>query len=119
MERCEKELSPTDVSQRLAVTKGMLEFLPPIDAEHDVPVSVLDETGKVYVFYLSCRQGKYRKPVLQSKQWREALLLAMSCISGLRKMHFIKHNTELHCSNRSFPRTQIFKNITTANLFSI
>ncbi|KAL6270331.1 hypothetical protein ACE6H2_027242 [Prunus campanulata] len=70
MERCEKELSPTDVNQRLAVTKEMLEFLPPIDPENDVPVRVLDETGKVYVFYLSCRQGKHRKPVFQSKHWR-------------------------------------------------
>ncbi|PQP93194.1 hypothetical protein Pyn_21524 [Prunus yedoensis var. nudiflora] len=46
MDHCEKELTPSDVNQRLAVTKGMLEFLPEIDPENDVPIRVLDETGK-------------------------------------------------------------------------
>ncbi|KAL6270342.1 hypothetical protein ACE6H2_027253 [Prunus campanulata] len=108
MDHCEKELTPSDVNQRLVVSKGMLEFLPEIDPENDVPIRVLDETGKVYVFYLSGRRGTNKKPVFQpnngeSLSRREALRLAMSCISGRRKMHFIEHNTDLHSLNRFFP----------------
>ncbi|CAL9022197.1 unnamed protein product [Prunus brigantina] len=70
MNRFEKELTPSDVNQRLTVTRGMLEFLPQIDPAHDLPLRVLDETGKVYVFYLSGREGREKKPVFQAKHWK-------------------------------------------------
>ncbi|KAI5314644.1 hypothetical protein L3X38_043820 [Prunus dulcis] len=70
MERCKKKLTASDVKQRLSVNKEMLAFMPPIDPDHDIPIRVLDDWDKSYVFYLSCRQGKYKNPVFQSKHWR-------------------------------------------------
>ncbi|CAL8176594.1 unnamed protein product [Prunus armeniaca] len=70
MGRCEKELTASDVKQKLSVTTKMLAFMPPVDPDHDIPIRVLDDWDKSYVFYLSCRQGKYKKPVFQSKHWR-------------------------------------------------
>lgn len=70
MERCEKVLTPSDVSDRLSVTKDMLEIMPPIDPKHDISIQVSDEWGKFYEFFLSCRPGRYKKPVFRAKEWR-------------------------------------------------
>ncbi|ONH91666.1 hypothetical protein PRUPE_8G128400 [Prunus persica] len=43
--------------------------MPPIDPDHDIPIRVLDDWGRPYVFHLSCRQGKYKNPVFQSRHW--------------------------------------------------
>ncbi|CAL9022357.1 unnamed protein product [Prunus brigantina] len=69
LEVCKRKrnLTACDV-KRLSVTKEMLAFMPPIDPDHDIPIRVLDDWGKSYVFYLSCRQG-YKNPVFQSKHW--------------------------------------------------
>ncbi|KAL6270438.1 hypothetical protein ACE6H2_027349 [Prunus campanulata] len=68
MEPYKKKLTASDV-KRLSVNKEMLAFMPLIDPDHDIPIRVLDEWGKPYVFHLSCRQGKYKSPVFQSKHW--------------------------------------------------
>ncbi|CAB4320834.1 unnamed protein product [Prunus armeniaca] len=68
MERCEKQLTVTDAEDRLSVTKEMLPFMPPMDPDHDIPIRVLDDWDKSFVFYLSCRQG-YKNPVFQSRHW--------------------------------------------------
>ncbi|KAI5311231.1 hypothetical protein L3X38_000404 [Prunus dulcis] len=68
MEHFEKELTAADL-KRLSVTKKMLAFIPPIDPDNDMPIRVLDDWDRAYVFHLSCRQGKYKNPVFQSKDW--------------------------------------------------
>ncbi|KAI5314528.1 PREDICTED: B3 domain-containing [Prunus dulcis] len=66
----EKVLTNTDVTQRLGVTREMLNILPPHNREHDVPVRVLDDTGMVYEFNLSVRVEGALKPVFQYQEWR-------------------------------------------------
>ncbi|CAB4290418.1 unnamed protein product [Prunus armeniaca] len=63
-----KKLTASDV-KRLVVTTAMLEMLPPVDPDRDIPIRVVDtQTHNVYEFKLSCRQGG-TKPVFQSRGW--------------------------------------------------
>ncbi|CAB4290416.1 unnamed protein product [Prunus armeniaca] len=69
LDRFEKVLKASDV-ERLVVTTAMLEMLPPVDPDRDIPIRVFDnQKGKVYEFKLSSRRGG-KKPVFQSRGWR-------------------------------------------------
>ncbi|KAL6178038.1 hypothetical protein ACLB2K_049558 [Fragaria x ananassa] len=62
-----KQLTESDVSDRLVVTKKMAMLMP---RANDSEIRVLDDIGDTYRFTLTARNGSSLKPTFQPRAWK-------------------------------------------------
>ncbi|KAL6178039.1 hypothetical protein ACLB2K_049559 [Fragaria x ananassa] len=62
-----KQLTESDVNDRLVVTKRMAMLKP---RANNCEIKVLDDIGDTYQFILTARNGPYPKPTFQPRAWK-------------------------------------------------
>ncbi|TXG65105.1 hypothetical protein EZV62_006380 [Acer yangbiense] len=67
-----KQLSDTDVNQRLAIPSEKLDQIAPLSLGQEKHIAVIDDNEHSWNFRLSTRnEGNYLKPVISGNEWKQ------------------------------------------------